>query len=35
VVENCSSEVGDEDQVYEPGVGDKREGHGHGHGQWG
>jgi len=34
-VENDSPKVDDEDQVYEPGVGDKVEGNGDGDGQWG
>ena len=34
-VENDSPEVGDEDRVYEPSVGDKVEGNGNGDGRWG
>ena len=35
VVENDNLEVGDEDQVYEPSVGDEVEGNGNGDGRWG
>jgi len=34
-VENDNPEVGDEDQVYEPSVGDEVEGNGNGDGWWG
>jgi len=34
-VENNNPEVGDEDQVYEPSVGDKVEGNSNGDRQWG
>ena len=34
-VENDSPEVGDEDRVYGPSVGDKVEGNGNGDGRWG
>jgi len=35
VVEHNNPEVGDEDRVYEPSVGDKVEGNGNGDGWWG
>jgi len=34
-VKNDNLEVGDEDQVYEPSVGDEVEGNGDGDGRWG
>jgi len=34
-VENDNPEVGDEDRMYEPGVGDEVEGNGDGDGWWG
>ena len=34
-VENNSLEVGDEDRVYEPSVGDEVEGNGNSDGRWG
>ena len=35
MVENNNPEVGDEDRVYEPSVGDEEEGNSNGDRQWG